>query len=142
MISFQERCHMPIFNKGKKMTYLGVFLGPKIVIFGALKWIFCKNQMWIGNVHLISFKKRCHMRTNEVDRKFFETGSFFDPKRGFGGSKMGKILIWSPELNSASKTTWENTPHMSLGVVVKYRCILATLSQVLWVKRTTFCLTA
>ena len=45
------------------------------------------------------------MHTNEVDRKIFETGSIFDPKRGFWGSKMGKILIWSPESDSAAKIT-------------------------------------
>ena len=58
------------------------------------------------------------MRINEVDRKFFEKGSFFDPKRGFWGSKMDKILIWSPESNSAFKIAWENTPHSSLRVSV------------------------
>ena len=44
---------------------------------------------------------------------------------------MDKIAILTPEINSASKITWESTPRLSLGVSDKYRCILATLSQVL-----------
>ena len=35
-------CHMPIFKKGQKMTYLGVFFGPKRVIWGYLSGYFAK----------------------------------------------------------------------------------------------------
>ena len=48
-LSFPKRYHKPILQKVHKMTYLGVFLGPKRVflgpnwvIFGALKYIFYK----------------------------------------------------------------------------------------------------
>ena len=33
---------MPIFKKGQKMTYLGVFLGPKRVIWGYLSGYIAK----------------------------------------------------------------------------------------------------
>ena len=59
-------------------------------------------------------------------------GSLFDPKRGFWGSKSDKILILTPELNSASKTTQEYTPLFSPTAPLQYRCSLATNRHVLY----------
>ena len=51
---------MPIFKKGQKMTYLGVFLDLKESFLGRRVNIL-QNLMQISNVHLISFRGRCRM---------------------------------------------------------------------------------
>ena len=49
-LSFPKRYHKPIFQKGHKMTYLGVFWDLN-GSFGVLKWIFCKNKVKVDNVY-------------------------------------------------------------------------------------------